>query len=101
DVQLPLLKIEPVQVSDLQLSARRGTDLPGKLGNSAVVEVETCNCIAGLRRRGLFFDISHAAVTVEFHYAVPLGVVDGIGEHGSAFGSSVCAVEQRCEIMAM
>ena len=78
--QRPLLKVHPVEVSDLQLAAGRGLD-PMRLGGDvARVEVQAGDGVGALGLRGLLLDGDGPPVRVELHDAEALGVVHVVAE---------------------
>ena len=80
DRQRTEIKITPVEVGDLQLAASRGREFPGMLHGMVVVKIEAGYCEVGFWRSRLFFEADCPAADIEFHDAVPLGVVHVVGE---------------------
>ena len=56
DMQIALLKIDPVEIGDFKFPTGRWLEPSGKLHDAIVVEVESRDAIVALRLRGLLFD---------------------------------------------
>ena len=78
------VQIEPVEVGDLQLAARRGPDRARQVADLRVVEIQAGHRPVGLRRGRLLHDLDRAAGGVERHHAVAFRIAHLIGEHRRA-----------------
>lgn len=77
-----VLKVHPVEVSDLELAARRGAHELSALRHVARVEVEAGDGVARLGVLRLLLDGDRAAVLVKLHDAEALRVVHVVAEDG-------------------
>ena len=73
-----------VHVRDFQLAARRGLQCGRNLDDVVVVEVEPGDGVGRFGMGRLLFQADDAAVRVEFHDAIALGIANRIPEYGRA-----------------
>ena len=72
DVQLPLLQIGRIDVSDFEFSARGGPDPGGYIDDSIVIEIQSGDGVVGLGLGGLLRQRNRSPFSVKFDDAVSL-----------------------------
>lgn len=82
--QEAFVKIEAVEVRDLELTTSRRLERAGERDDLVVVEVEARHCVVRARLLGLLFEAEDVALFVELDDAVALGVFDVIAKHRRA-----------------
>ena len=90
-VQITVLQIYPVQISDLQFASCRWLKPLRILHNSVVIEVQSGHTVVALRLLRLLLYGYRLAVLIKLNYAKPLRVVHIISEHCSTLATfSIC-----------
>ena len=74
------IKIEPVEIRDLQLAARGRAHLPCHVHDAVVVKIQARDAVVRARVRRLFLHGQHTLVLVKLHDAEALGVFDVVAE---------------------
>ena len=82
DVQFPAFEVGPVDVGDLELSARRGFEPRRDIEHAVVVEVQARHGIGRLRPRRLFLEADGPPGGIELDDTVTFRVAHAITEDG-------------------
>src|SRR5437762_2107500 len=83
-IQSSTLQVLAIHVRDLQLAADRGFQSLRDLDYFGIVEVQTCNRVARLRRFWLLFQAKSFAPAIELNHAISLWILHWIGEYPRA-----------------
>src|SRR5262245_51528454 len=84
DVELAPRKILTVNISDLELAARRGRKPGSNIKHPVVVKIESGHHPVGARARRLFLQRACAAFGAELDHTIALGIVHLVGENSGA-----------------
>ncbi len=101
DAELFARQVHLVDIGDLELASRRRLQFGRNVHDLIVVEVETRDRVARLRRLWLFLDADYAAARVEFGNAVALGIGYRIDEHRCAIDPVAGPLQHRLQIVAI
>ena len=82
--QLAAPQILDVYIRDLQFAAGRRFQIPRDRHNLVVINVKTGNRVIALGLLRFLLDGNGLSSAVEFHHAIPFGIIDMIAEDGRA-----------------
>ena len=83
-LELALLQIGVIDAGDFQLAARAGLDGFGDVRHLRVIEIQAGDGVVALGAGRFFFNARGAALRVEGHDAIALGVLHVVGKDGGS-----------------
>ncbi|OIQ72078.1 hypothetical protein GALL_462990 [mine drainage metagenome] len=99
--ELVALEINAVEIGNLQFASRRWLQVGGDIDDLVVVEIKTGDGIIAPGADGLFFQAGGAALRIEGHHAVTLGVLHVVGKNGGALIAQHGLLKLSMQIVAV
>jgi hypothetical protein len=101
DVEVAPLKIEAVEIGDLEFAALGGLEATSEGDDIGVVEIDAGDGVVGFRLRGFFLEGNDATIRRELDDTVALGIGDVVAEDRGARGARAGGGERFYKIVAV
>ena len=93
DIQCAIVEIEPVEIGNLKLTARRGLQIPCPVHNRAVVKIKAGHGIIRFRLRRLFLDRNCPTGCIERHNPIFARVRHAVAKYRRTIGTGIGCCE--------